>query len=485
MIDQYKTMQLHHGLGKVPFSVGRLHFIGIGGIGMSGIAEVLATMGYQVSGSDLSENQNVERLVKQGIDVKIGHDPAWVEGAAVIVVSSAVKQDNVELQAARRLRIPIAQRADMLVELMRFKRSIAIAGSHGKTTLTSLVYHILSHAGYDPTLINGGILNAQGTNARFGKGEWLVAEADESDGSFTRLLADIGVVTNIDPEHLDHYGTFESLLEAFQHFIEKIPFYGFAAVCLDHENIRELMARITDRRLVTYGFSPQAQVRVLDRRPVPEGQRFTLVLDESVSGTGETTQHDIMLSLHGAHNVANALGAITVAHGIGVEMEAIVSALKDFQGVNRRFTQTGFVNGVRIIDDYGHHPVEISAVLSTAREVCPAGRILAVMEPHRYSRLQDLFTDFCGCFHEADQVLIAPVYAAGESPIADIDHHALVKGIAARGHGHVEALDNPAQLAEHVHSLSAPGDIIVCLGAGGITKWAQALPGQLEALSGQ
>ena len=467
----------------LPMAIGTIHFVGIGGIGMSGIAELLHNLGYPVQGSDRGENANTRRLQQRGVPVTIGHDEVNLGDAQVVVISSAVKPDNVEVLGARKRLIPVVRRAEMLGELMRLKWSIAIAGTHGKTTTTSLIAAILDAAGLDPTVVNGGIINAWGSNARLGLGDWMVVEADESDGTLVKLPATVAVVTNIDPEHLDHYQTFDALREAFVTFVENIPFYGVAAVCIDHPEVQGIIPRLLDRRVITYGFSPQADVRGIDVEMGREGARFAALLTDRK--TGDTRSIDqIVLPMFGRHNVQNALAAIAVAGAIGIDDEVIRKAFAAFQGVNRRFTRTGEVDGIVIIDDYGHHPVEIGAVLAAARTVT-SGRIIAVVQPHRYSRLSNLFAEFCSCFNDADAVIVADVYAAGEEPIEGFDREGLVDGLRSHGHRQVLSLADREDLATLVDSLARPGDIVVCLGAGSITQWASALPEELAALRRQ
>ncbi|HVC51026.1 MAG TPA: UDP-N-acetylmuramate--L-alanine ligase [Stellaceae bacterium] len=461
----------------LPASLGPIHFVGIGGIGMSGIAEVLHNLGYRVQGSDLAAGANTKRLAELGIEVKIDHATDNLGAAEVVVVSSAVKPDNPELVAARARRLPVVRRAEMLGELMRLKWSVAIAGTHGKTTTTSMVAGLLETAGLDPTVINGGILNAYGTNARLGAGEWMVVEADESDGTFTRLPATIAVVTNIDPEHLDHYGDFAALQQAFESFVQNIPFYGFAVLCIDHPVVQGMIPRLSDRRLLTYGFSPQADIRAANLRPGRDGTRFDAVITDRASEQ-ERTVSDLFLPMFGEHNVQNSLAAVAIAEEMGLGDAVVRGALRGFKGVKRRFTKTGEWNGVTIIDDYGHHPVEIAAVLKAARGIV-SGRVIAVVQPHRYTRVALLFDEFCTCFNDADAVLVADIYAAGEGPIDGIDRAALVAGIQAHGHRNVRALDAPEDLAATVRAQARPGDMVVCLGAGSITGWANALPGEL------
>ncbi|WP_449220884.1 UDP-N-acetylmuramate--L-alanine ligase [Tistrella mobilis] len=469
---------------RIPLTIGTLHFVGIGGIGMSGIAEILQGLGYDVQGSDIAENANVRRLRAKGVRVAIGHVADNIANAAVVVVSSAIRQDNPELVEARRRFLPVVRRAEMLAELMRLRSAVAVGGTHGKTTTTSLVAAVLDAGDIDPTVINGGIINAYGTNARPGEGEWMVVEADESDGSFLKLPATIAIVTNIDPEHLDHYRSFAAVREAFRTFVENIPFYGLAVLCSDHAEVQALIGQVQDRRIVTYGFNPQADIRAVDVRHDVDGARFTAVIRDRRAGS-ERRITDLHLAMHGPHNVQNALSAIAVADELGIPDDAVRKALAGFAGVKRRFTVTGEANGVRVIDDYGHHPVEIAAVLRAARGVVQDHRVVAVVQPHRYSRLMSLFEEFCTCFNDADTVVVADVYAAGETPIEGIDRDALVEGLRARGHRHVVALDGPETLAAVVKPLVSHGDMIVCLGAGNITAWAEKLPRELAALEGE
>jgi len=465
---------------KLPRDIGPIHFVGIGGIGMSGIAEVLANLGYTVKGSDVAESQNVKRLREQGIAVAIGHAAGNVDDADVVVVSSAIKRDNPELVAARTKRLPVVRRAEMLAELMRLKSCIAIAGTHGKTTTTSLVAALLDAGQLDPTVINGGIINAYGTNARLGAGDWMVVEADESDGTFLKLPADIAIVTNVDPEHLDHFKTFDAVQAAFQGFVENVPFYGFAVMCTDHPVVQTMVGRIEDRRIVTYGENPQADVRLTGLDHANGSSRFSVVFRDR-AGDDVHTIENLVLPMPGRHNALNATAAIAVAHDLGISDALIRKAISGFGGVRRRFTRTGTWNGITVIDDYGHHPVEIAAVLRAARE-STKGQVIAVMQPHRYTRLHALFEPFCTCFNDADSVIIAHVYPAGEAPIAGADRDSLIAGIRARGHRHVLGLDSPQQLAGLVKNIARPGDYVACLGAGSITQWAYALPGELAAL---
>jgi UDP-N-acetylmuramate--alanine ligase len=461
-------------------SIGTIHFVGIGGIGMSGIAEVLHNLGYSVQGSDMSDNANVKRLRDMGIPVSIGHSEGNVGAAQVIVVSSAVKGDNPEVVMARSKLLPVVRRAEMLGELMRLKWSIAVGGTHGKTTTTSLIAALLEAADMDPTVINGGIINAWGSNAKLGGGDWMVAEADESDGTFLKLPATIAVVTNIDPEHLDYYGDFDSLRAAFDAFVQNIPFYGFAVLCIDHVEVQAMIPRVSDRKVVTYGFSPQADVRATNVQRSKDGVVMDVVINDRKAAASRTIS-TLKLPMFGDHNIQNALAAIAIASEMGIEDEILGRALANFEGVKRRFTKTGEIDGVTVIDDYGHHPVEITAVLAAAREASE-GQVIAVVQPHRYSRLRDLFEDFCTCFNDADAVLVTDVYAAGEQPIDGIDRDAMVRGLRERGHRMVMPLVDPDLLAEIINDLTQPGDLVVCLGAGNISQMANDLPEKLRML---
>jgi UDP-N-acetylmuramate--alanine ligase len=452
--------------------IGTIHFVGIGGIGMSGIAEVMHILGYQVQGSDVADGYVVEGLRERGIRVSIGHDPDNLGEAAVVVVSTAVKKDNPEVQAAYERRIPVVRRAEMLAELMRLKSTVAVAGTHGKTTTTSMIAAMLDAGGIDPTVINGGIINAYGSNARLGSSDWMVVEADESDGSFLRLDGTIAVVTNIDPEHLDHYGSFDAAKDAYVEFVENVPFYGAALLCVDHAEVQSIMPRLRDRRVVTYGFAAQADVRGENVTPTPAGNSFDVSLRDRHGHVRTIT--GIALPMPGRHNVQNALAAIGVAAELGISDETIARGFEKFHGVKRRFTKVGEVDGVTIIDDYGHHPVEIRAVLSAAREAAP-GRVIAVVQPHRFTRLQSLMDEFQGAFNDADFVLVAPVYAAGETPIEGVDHEALVEGLKERGHLGAQAVADADEVCRLLRDLAAPGDMVICLGAGDITKWAAKL----------
>ena len=465
---------------RIPLNPGVFHFVGIGGIGMSGIAEVLHNLDYEVSGSDLTQSANVQRLQALGIPISLGHKPEQIAGKGVIVVSSAVQADNPEVVAARQARIPIVRRADMLAEIMGLKWAIAVAGTHGKTTTTSLVTHMLEAGAFAPTVINGGILEAYGTNARLGEGEWIVAEADESDGTFTRLPATVAVVTNIDPEHMEHYRSVERLHDAFVQFVENVPFYGFAVLCIDHPVVQSLMPRFQDRRALTYGYSPQADVRAYNLRAEADGMCFDLRISERVESKIREIK-DLRLAMWGEHNVLNALAAITIGAEFNLSEPAIRQGLAAFKGVKRRFSQAGTWRGVRIIDDYAHHPAEIQATLKSARQAVGKGRIFAVMQPHRYSRLQSLFEDFAACFNDADSVIVTDVYPAGEAPIPGVDTAELVQGILSRGHRDVRPLNaaDAPRLAAMLRDELQSGDLVVCMGAGSITTWANQLAGAL------
>ena len=465
---------------KLPTDIGPIHFVGIGGIGMSGIAEVLINLGYTVQGSDASDSANVKRLRDKGAKVAIGHAAEHLGDAEVVVVSTAIKRDNPELAAARAKRLAVVRRAEMLAELMRLKRCVAIAGTHGKTTTTSMVATLLDAGGFDPTVINGGIINAYGTNARLGGGDWMVVEADESDGTFLKLPADVAIVTNIDPEHLDHFKTFEAIETAFENFVTNVPFYGFAVMCIDHPVVQTLVGRIEDRRVITYGENPQADVRLIDLTNRDGRSQFTVAFRDR-AGNATHQIAGLSLPMPGRHNALNATSAIAVAHELGISDDQIRKGLAGFGGVKRRFTRTGEWNGVTVFDDYGHHPVEIAAALKAARESAK-GNVIAVMQPHRYTRLAALFDQFCTCFNDADAVIIAHVYPAGEAPIAGADRDALVAGLRARGHRNAIALDDSQQLAGLIKGIAKPGDYVVCLGAGNITQWAYALPEELKGL---
>ncbi|MFK7938887.1 MAG: UDP-N-acetylmuramate--L-alanine ligase [Roseovarius sp.] len=460
---------------KLPGDVGPIHFVGIGGIGMSGIAEVLLNHGYTVQGSDLKASKITERLAAIGATIFEGQEARNLENAEVVVISSAIKPGNPELDEARLRGLPVVRRAEMLAELMRLKSNIAVGGTHGKTTTTTMVAALLDHGKYDPTVVNGGIIHAYGSNARVGQGEWMVVEADESDGTFNRLPATIAIVTNIDPEHMEHWGTEENLHRGFEEFVSNIPFYGLAVCCTDDPDVQTLVGRITDRRVVTFGFNAQADVRAANLTYKAGVAHFDVELrneDKVIEGCS--------LPMPGDHNVSNALSAVAVARHLGMKLDEIREALAAFGGVNRRFTRVGEVDGVTIIDDYGHHPVEISAVLKAARQATE-GRVIAVHQPHRYSRLHDLFEEFCTCFNEADVVAISDVFAAGEAPIEGASRDDLVAGLIARGHRHARAIRDEDDLVRLVQEQARPGDMVVCLGAGTISGWANALPDKLKA----
>jgi UDP-N-acetylmuramate--alanine ligase len=460
---------------KLPLELGPIHFVGIGGIGMSGIAEVLMTHGYRVQGSDAKASKITDRLVQLGATFFEGQRAENIGEAAVVVISSAIKKGNPELEEARRKKLPVVRRAEMLAELMRMRSNIAIAGTHGKTTTTTMVATLLDKGGLDPTVINGGIIHAYGSNARAGAGEWMVVEADESDGSFNRLPATIAIVTNIDPEHMEHWGTIENLRKGFLDFVSNIPFYGLAVCCTDHPEVQALVGRVADRRVVTFGFNAQADVRAINLTYENGVAHF----DVALQGEGDDSLiKGCTLPMPGDHNVSNALSAIAVARHLGMKKDESREALAGFAGVNRRFTKVAEVNGVTIIDDYGHHPVEIAAVLRAARQATK-GRVIAVHQPHRYSRLSNLFDDFCTCFNEADVVAIAEVYAAGEDPIPGASRDDLVAGLIAHGHRHARALLDEGDLARLVKEQARPGDMVVCLGAGTISTWANNLPAKL------
>ena len=468
----------------MPRDVGPIHFVGIGGIGMSGIAEMLHGLGTPVQGSDRADGANVQRLRKLGIAVEVGHSGANLGDARVVVVSTAIRADNPELVAARERKLPVVRRAEMLAELMRFKKCVAVAGTHGKTTTTTLVSALLDAGGLDPTVINGGVIEAYGSNARQGSGEWMVVEADESDGTFLKLPAEVALVTNIDPEHLDHYGTFDAAKAAFRSFVENVPFYGFASMCLDHPEVQRMVATIEDRRVVTYGESPQSEVQFSNVRAEGAVSIFDVTIRPRPGArSGEpVVMRDLRLPMPGRHNISNATGAIAVAHNLGVSAEAIHSGLSGFRGVKRRFTHAGAWDGVQIYDDYAHHPVEIRAVLSAARGAAD-GRVIAVVQPHRYTRLRDLYDDFAACFNDADTVVVTPVYEAGEQPIEGVSAEGLVTRIRAAGHRDARTVAGPTEIAPLVAGLARSGDFVVMCGAGNISTWAHALPRELADMN--
>lgn len=466
-----------------PIDLGAVHIIGIGGIGMSAIADVMMDLGYVVQGSDAKASVNTERLEKKGARIFIGHAAENVIGAGAVVISSAIRAGNPELDEARRRGLPIVPRAEMLAELMRVKWTVAIAGTHGKTTTTTMVATLMDAARLDPTVIGGGIMAAYNSNAKVGSGDWMVVEADESDGTFIRLRPTIGIVTNIDPEHLDYWKNFDALKAAFEIFVRDLPFYGFGVLCLDHEEVQALVDKVKDRRIVTYGFNPQADIRATNVTMSAEGARFDVHVRGKDGSFDE--MREVTLPMAGAHNVQNALAAIAVAWNLGVGAQAMRRALRQFGGVKRRFTHVGSWNDVRIIDDYGHHPKEIVAVLRAARDVVAEGaHVIAIVQPHRFTRLHDLFREFSTCFNDADHVIVTDVYTAGETPISGIDAQALVDSLRSHGHKSAQKLASFADLAPLIAAEAHPGDIVVCLGAGDITTHAQALPGQLQALDG-
>jgi UDP-N-acetylmuramate--alanine ligase len=464
---------------RVPFDIGTIHFIGIGGIGMSGIAEIMHNLGYRVRGSDASDGANLRRLRSLGIPVVVGHSPENLDDAVVVVYSSAVKPGNPEFDAARARKLPLVRRAEMLAEIMRLKNCVAVAGTNGKTTTTTLIAALCDAGGLDPTVVNGGIINAYGTNARLGAGEWVVVEADESDGTFLRLPATVAVVTNIDPDHLDYYGTFDRMRDAFQRFVENVPFYGLAVVCLDHPEVQAMVGRIEDRRLVTYGLSPQADVRAANIGFSEGASEFDAILVDRRTGASERLEA-LRLPMPGEHNVQNALAAIAVARELGIPSDTIRTALKRFGGVKRRFSRVGEWNGAAIIDDYAHNPFKIAAALKAARQAY-AGPIVAIVQPHRFTRLRDTFEQFCSALNDADFAVIAPVYAAGEAPLPGFDRDSFADGLRAHGHRNVQVIDGPEDLAVIVAEFAKPGGAIVCLGAGSITQWAAGLEAALVA----
>jgi UDP-N-acetylmuramate--alanine ligase len=470
---------------RVPFTIGPIHFIGIGGIGMSGIAEIMHNLGYKVRGSDTADNANVKRLKRMGIDVSVGHNPDNLAGAYAVVYSSAVKPGNVEFDAARRLGLPLVRRAEMLAEIMRLKNCIAIAGTNGKTTTTTMIAALLDAGGLDPTVVNGGIINAYGTNARLGAGEWVVVEADESDGTFLKLPLTVGVVTNEDPDHLDFYGTFDRMREAFQRFVENVPFYGFAVLCIDHPEVQAMVGRIEDRRLITYGFNHQADVRAVNLGFANGASHYDVVITDRLRNT-QATIAGISLPMPGEHNVQNSLAAITVARELGVADETIRTALNKFAGVGRRFTKVGEWKGAAIIDDYAHNPFKIAAALKAARQAY-SGPVVAIVQPHRYTRLRDTFSDFAQCLNAADIAIIAPVYAAGEQAIEGISRDSYAEALRAHGHRDVRVIDSAEDLPALVKSLesSLAGGAIVFLGAGSITQWANGLELVMKAKEAQ
>ncbi len=467
--------------------IGTLHFVGIGGIGMSGIAILLNSLGYDVQGSDMAKNANVERLQGLGVNVHIGHKADNIhnkdgELPAAVVISSAVKDDNAELVAARSAKVPVISRAEMLAELMRLKSAVAVAGTHGKTTTTAMVGQMLDQAGLDPTVVNGGIVNAYGTNTRHGQSQWMVVEADESDGSFIRLPATVAVVTNIDPEHMEHYRTFDRVKKAYKRFVLNLPFHGYALLCIDHPEVQSLAAQVSDRKIITYGFNPQADIRAENIRPSAEGSIFDVVFAGWLSDDGkEQVIKDINFSMLGRHNIQNSLVALGVAKEMNVSADKMKAAMANFGGVKRRFTKTGEVGGITVIDDYAHHPVEIDVVLKTARDAVAQtkGNVIAVMQPHRYTRLNDLYEEFCRCFNDADHVIILDVFAGGEEPITGVDKDYLVAGIKSHGHRSVQAINSSDELPAAISKIAKSGDYVIMMGAGNITAMAYDLPDKL------
>ncbi|MCQ2913841.1 MAG: UDP-N-acetylmuramate--L-alanine ligase [Alphaproteobacteria bacterium] len=470
-------------MNNLPFEMGTLHFVGIGGSGMSCIAELMHNLGYPVQGSDISDSSNVKRLRDMGIHIEIGHNAENIKNAGVVVVSSAIHNNNPEVEAARLHRIPVVRRAEMLAELMRLKWSIAVGGTHGKTTTTSMIGTVLTEAKLDPTVANGGIINSFGTSAHLGQGKWLVAEADESDGSFIKLPATAVVVTNMDPEHLDYYGSYDKMKEAFLSFVQNIPFYGFACLCLDHPEIQNMIAKVSDRLLITYGFNNQAMVHAQNIKAEPGLITFDAVIAPEISPTKKEYKiENIPLPCYGRHNVQNALACIGVCLHIGVDGETIKAGLSKFKGVQRRFTKRGEFNNITIIDDYAHHPTEIMATIKAARDVAK-NKVIAVFQPHRYSRVKNLFDMFCTAFNDADTVVIADIYSAGETPIENINKHALAEGLRVHGHRNVLELASSTELARTVNEIAEPGDIVLCLGAGTISSWAKELANELKNLN--
>ena len=476
--NKIKSNQIGH-----PVNIGILHFVGIGGIGMSGIAEVMHNFGYKVQGSDISENANVERLRKLGIKVYLGQRNKNLEGAWGIVVSTAIKPDNPEVIAAKAMKMPLIKRSEMLAELMRLKWCVSVAGTHGKTTTTTMVSAVLDEANYDPTVINGGIINAYGTNARLGEGDWMVVEADESDGTFIKIPSTVAVVTNIDPEHLDFYGDFENAKTAFEMFIKNVPFYGFSVMCIDHPEVQALIGKVIDRRIITYGFSVQAEVRGTNILFDEGSAHFDVEISNGNDGDLSFLRN-IVMPMPGRHNISNALAAIAVSYELGISADIIRRTFSKFSGVKRRFTIVDKVEDIIIIDDYAHHPVEITSVLSAAREAY-SGRVIAVVQPHRYTRLESLFDEFCSCFNNADTVIVAPVFDAGEQPIKGANQDDLISGLKRSGHREVIKINEPKELPKIISNIAVAGDLVIYLGAGSISAWAYLLPDALRRLKTQ
>ena len=455
---------------RLPLNLGPIHFIGIGGIGMSGIAEILVNLGYSVQGSDIKKTHITERLSTLSVKIFYDHDKENVSNCSVVVISSAIKKENIELSFAKQLGIPIVSRAEMLAELMRMKLNIVVAGSHGKTTTTSLVASIAEAGNLDPTVINGGVIKAYGSNARLGEGDWMVVEADESDGSFNKLPVTIAIVTNIDKEHLDYYGSFPNLKQAFERFISSVPFYGIAICCIDDKNVAKVISHVKDRKIITYGFSENADITIRNISVDEKGTRFDL--DDKITNI---YLRDFHLPMIGQHNALNACAAILAASNLSIPLRFIKDALGKFEGVARRFTRIGFFNGATIIDDYAHHPAEIKAVISAAKEIATR-RIIVVHQPHRFSRLKSLFTDFSKCFRDADIVGITPVFAAGEPQISDFDSKTLINSVTRSGMQKVEYVENEASFSRFLRNNCNKGDIFLTLGAGSITSWVNNLP---------
>ena len=465
----------------LPETVELLHFIGIGGIGMSAIAEILVGKGYQVQGSDLAaDSKTLTRLRKLGVQLFVGHAMENLQGADAVVVSSAIKADNPELIKAKAMGIPVVHRAEMLAELMRFQLSVAVGGTHGKTTTTALVYTMLKAAGIAPSVINGGILNDLGSNAQVGDGSWMVVEADESDGSFKKLRPTIAVITNIDPEHMEHYGTVEALHQAFCDFAESIPFYGLAVLCGDHPTCAQLAGSITDRRVVTYGFSEGVNYRAVNVRSSANQTTFDLHISRR---NEEEVIVDVTIHMVGLHNVLNSLAAIAVADEIEVPLKKALKGLENFHGVNRRFTILGVPDGVTLVDDYAHHPVEITATLKAAREAFKGHKVFAVMQPHRFSRLHDHMQGFAESLTLADGVILLPVYKAGEQPIAGVTHEALAGEIKKLGFENVHLATDATSIEALIGPMAQNGDGVVFLGAGDISTMAQKVATSLLATS--
>ena len=472
---------------QMPEELGTFHILGIGGIGMSAIAEILRAKGYAVQGSDQKDSANVKRLRAKGIRVFVGHDPVNLVGARYVVISSAVKAGNPELEAARAKGLPVIRRAEILAELMRLYSSISVTGTHGKTTTTSLIAHVLRDTGLEPTVITGGIINDWGSNARLGAGPWMVVEADESDGTFIKIPTQIGVVTNIDPEHLDYFGSVENMHREYETFFRNIPFYGLAVTCTDHPVARAMIERLQlrrdGRRLLTYGKDEACDLRLEGVRLDGRTTIFDATLGARVNG-GARRLDGWMVPVPGEHNALNALAAIAVCAEAGLPDEAIRASLARFTGVKRRFQPTGTWNDVTVYDDYGHHPTEIEAVLKAARAGAK-GRVIAVCEPHRYTRVRDLFADFSACFRDADAVIVAPLYSAGEAAIEGISSRTLAEAIKATGHRAVKVAASEKEIAPAIRAIARPGDMVMCFGAGNSTEWAHALPDWLAALDSQ